>query len=163
MRYGLKVIKEDIFYYYICGLFHCPGYRRTFAKDPRKMSPRLLSVEELTEIKVIRGEYKNFAATKMSFPAKRETSTINYNAYITISNIPEKAYQYITNGRSTIEWIVERCAVTIHRGNGIKNDPNDWAIEPNKPWYILDLLSSVVTVSIKTVDIVAGLLKVEWK
>jgi predicted helicase len=58
---------------------------------------------------------------------------------------------------------MERYAVTTHKESGIKNDPNDWAIEHNNPRYILDLLLSVITVSVNTVDIVAGLPKVEWR
>jgi predicted helicase len=58
---------------------------------------------------------------------------------------------------------MERYAVTTHKESGIKNDPNDWAAERGNPRYILDLLLSVITVSVKTVDIVAGLPKVEWK
>jgi hypothetical protein len=69
----------------------------------------------------------------MSFPAKGKTDTINCNAYITISNIPDKACQYIVNGKSAIEWVMERYAVTTHKESGVKNDPNDWAIEHNNP------------------------------
>jgi predicted helicase len=47
--------------------------------------------------------------------------------------------------------------------NGIKNDPNDWSKEHEDPQYILNLLLSVITVSMKMVDIVAGLPRVECK
>ena len=77
--------------------------------------------------------------------------------------IPAKAYEYIVNGKSAIEWVMERYAVTTHKESGIKNDPNDWAAEHNDPQYILNLLLSVIAVSIKTVGIVAGLPKVEWE
>jgi predicted helicase len=93
----------------------------------------------------------------MSFPAKGQKDTIIYNTHITVSNIPAKTYEYIVNGKSAIEWIMERYAVTVHKESGIKNDPNDWAKEHNNPRYILDLLLSVITVSVKTVDIVEGL------
>jgi len=43
----------------------------------------------------------------------------------TIENIPLKAYEYIVNGTSVIEWIMERYAVTIDKASQIKNDPND--------------------------------------
>lgn len=46
---------------------------------------------------------------------------------------------------------------------GIKNDPNDWADEVGNPRYILDLLLSVINVSVQTVDIVAGLPKLEFE
>jgi len=100
---------------------------------------------------------------QMKFPAKDKKDTIIYNPYISISNIPPKAYEYIVNGKSAIEWVMERYAVTIHKESGIKNDPNDWAVEHENPQYILDLLLAVIAVSIKTVDIVDGLPKVEWE
>jgi predicted helicase len=82
---------------------------------------------------------------------------------LTISNIPLKAYEYVVNGKSAIEWVMERYAVTTHKESGIKNDPNDWGKEHENPQYILDLLLSVIAVSVKTVEIVERLPKVEWK
>jgi predicted helicase len=99
----------------------------------------------------------------MAFATKDQKDTIIYNPYITISNIPDKAYEYIINGQSAIEWVMERYALTSHLKSGITNNPNDWAVEHNDPQYILNLLLSVIAVSIKTVDIVAGLPRVEWE
>ena len=98
----------------------------------------------------------------MSFPKKGEKQTIIYNDKITISNIPEKAYEYVVNGKSAIEWIMERYAVTTDQKSGITNNPNDWATEHDKPRYILDLLLSVINVSVQTVDIVNSLPEVDW-
>jgi predicted helicase len=56
---------------------------------------------------------------------------------------------------------MERYQITTHKESGIVNDPNDWAREHNKPKYILDLLMSVIAVSVKTVEIVKGLPKVQ--
>jgi len=81
---------------------------------------------------------------------------------LTVSNIPAKAYEYIVNGKSAIEWVMERYSVTTHKESGITNDPNDWAKEHEDPQYILNLLLSVITVSVKTVEVVEGLPKVEW-
>ena len=64
--------------------------------------------------------------------------------------------------KSAIEWIVERYAVTIDKKSLIKNDANDWAKEHHKPRYILDLLLSVINVSIQTVDIVNSLPKLKF-
>ena len=104
--------------------------------------------------------YAFYSVQKMRFPAKGQKDTIIYNGHIRITNIPAKAYEYVVNGKSAIEWIMERYQVTVDDGkNGsmIKNDPNDWSREHNKPRYILDLLLSVINVSVKTVDIVHGL------
>jgi len=63
----------------------------------------------------------------------------------------------VVNGKSAIEWVMERYQVTTHKESGITNNPNDWSKETGNPRYILDLLLSIITVSMKTVDIVEGL------
>jgi predicted helicase len=185
-RYGPKVDKEDIFYY-VYGLLHSLDYRKTFANDLKKMLPRLPLVEKTAdfwkfseagrnladlhlnyedqkkpaEVKIHGAERNDFNVKKMEFPSKDRKDAIFYNTYISITGIPAKAYEYIVNGKSAIEWIMERYAVTTHKESGITNNPNDWAIEHNNPRYILDLLLSVITVSVKTVDIVNSLPKLE--
>ncbi|MBI5964676.1 MAG: DEAD/DEAH box helicase [Chloroflexi bacterium] len=94
---------------------------------------------------------------KMRFPAKGEKDSINYNSKITVSNIPATAYEYVVNGKSAIEWVMERYQVTTHAESGITNDPNDWAKEVGNPRYILDLLLSVINVSVQTVELVGQL------
>lgn len=99
---------------------------------------------------------------KMRFRSKDDKSVIIYNGNITIENIPQKAYDYVVNGKSAIEWVVERYAVTQDKKSLIKNDANDWAREHHKPRYILDLLLSVINVSVQTVDIVNSLPKLKF-
>ncbi|WP_411827644.1 DEAD/DEAH box helicase [Luteolibacter sp. AS25] len=86
-----------------------------------------------------------------------DKTRIIYNANITISNIPEDAHNYIVNGKSALDWLLDRYQVKIDKTSGIKNDPNDWCREHDNPRYILDLLLSVAHVSIQTNTIVAGL------
>ena len=99
---------------------------------------------------------------KMRFRSKQDKSTILYNGHIMVSDIPDKAYEYIVNGKSAIEWIVERYCVSVDKKSLIKNDCNDWGKEHKKPRYILDLLLSVINVSVQTVDIVKGLPKLKF-
>ncbi len=99
---------------------------------------------------------------KLRFKSKQDKSTIIYNGNITIENIPAKAYEYIVNGKSAIEWIVERYCVSQDTKSLIKNDANDWAREHHQPRYILDLLLSVINVSVQTVDIVNSLPKLKF-
>lgn len=109
--------------------------------------------------------YQYFAVEKMRFAKVRDENgkliadktRIIYNSHITIENIPLKAYEYIVNGKSAIEWIMERYAVTIDKASQIKNDPNTWSREHEQPRYILDLLLSVIMLSCQTVDIVNSL------
>lgn len=186
--YGPKVSKEDIFYY-VYGLLHSPDYRRTFAADLKKMLPRLPLVEKPADfwafskagrtlaelhlkyetqpphpdVVVTGAEQGKFRVEKMRFPDKQDKTTIEYNPWITISHIPQEAYEYAINGRTAVEWIMERYQIKTDKASGITNDPNDWATEQGKPRYILDLLLSVITVSVETVKIVNGLPGLEVK
>jgi predicted helicase len=108
-------------------------------------------------------EYLNYKVEKMRFPKKGQKDTIIYNSQITIENIPAEAYEYVVNGKSAIEWIMERYQITTHKESGIVNDPNDWAREHGKPRYILDLLLRVIAVSVGTVGVVKGLPEVEFE
>ena len=58
---------------------------------------------------------------------------------------------------------MERYQVTTHKESGIRNDPNDWAEEVGNPRYILDLLLSIINLSVKTVEIVEGLPKLKFE
>ena len=81
------------------------------------------------------------------------------NSNFTIENIPVEAYDYVVNGKSAIEWIMERYTITTHKDSSITNDPNCWAVKHNNPRYILDLLLSVIYLSMETVEIVNKLPK----
>lgn len=107
-------------------------------------------------------EFAYYAVEKMRFPKKDERHTIIYNGHITIHNIPAEAYDYVVNGKSAIEWVMERYAVTIHKDSGIKNDPNLWSREQGRPRYILDLLLSIIHVSVETQRIVVELPKLTF-
>ena len=108
-------------------------------------------------------EYDHYRVTKMRFPSKTDKSTILYNGNVRIDNIPDKAYEYIVNGKSAIEWIMERYCVSQDKSSLIVNDANAWSREHNNPTYILDLLLSVINLSIKTVDIVNALPKLKFE
>ncbi|WP_026914582.1 DEAD/DEAH box helicase [Christiangramia portivictoriae] len=108
-------------------------------------------------------DYEFYRVNKLKFPKKTEKHTIIYNSKINIINIPEKAYEYVVNGKSAIEWVMDRYQVKVDKKSGIKNDPNDWSREVENPRYILDLILSLVTVSVKTVDIVEGLPKIDFE
>ena len=108
-------------------------------------------------------DYEYYRVQKLKFPKKDQKDKIIYNSRIIIKNIPEKAYDYIVNGKSAIEWILDRYQVKIDKKSGIKNDPNDWSKEVNNPKYILDLLLSVINVSVQTVDIVEGMPELKFE
>jgi predicted helicase len=86
-----------------------------------------------------------------------QKDTLIYNSKILIEHIPLKAYEYVVNGKSAIEWIMERYQMTTHKESGITNNPNDWSKDVGNPRYILDLLLVIINVSMKTVKIVESL------
>jgi predicted helicase len=141
-----------------------------FSKAGRKLADLHLNYEEqppCPAVTVTGAESEKFHVEKMRFgkfvgannhsPNKEDKSVIEYNPWISLSGVPMEAYEYVVNGRSAIEWIMERYQVKIDKDSGIKNDPNDWASEHNKPRYILDLLQSIITVSLETRKIVNNL------
>jgi predicted helicase len=92
----------------------------------------------------------------------KDLTTIHYNEKITVRNIPIEAYEYVVNGKSAIDWVVERQCVKTDKDSGIVNDANDWAIETmNNPRYPLELLLRVITVSLETMKIVKSLPKLD--
>lgn len=107
------------------------------------------------------GEAINYRVEKMRFGKTDgktvDKSTIHYNGGITITGIPAEAYEYVINGKSAIEWIMERYAITTDKKSGIINDPNDWPREHGDEKYILNLLLRIVTLSLKTTAIVKSL------
>lgn len=114
-----------------------------------------------------KGETINYRVEKMRF-AKKDSKTVDksiiyYNEGVTIEGIPAEAYEYIVNGKSAIEWIMERYARTRDPQSGIINDPNDWAKEHNDEKYIFNLLLRVINVSVKTMEIVKELPKLKFE
>ncbi|MFB2539679.1 DEAD/DEAH box helicase [Acinetobacter sp. c3-l95] len=102
----------------------------------------------------------DFYVEKMKFAKKDDKSKIVYNGKITLTNIPLEAYDYVVNGKSAIEWVMERQSVKTDKDSGITNNANDWAIETmQNARYPLELLLRVINVSLKTNAIVAGLPK----
>ena len=108
-----------------------------------------------------RGDAIDYRVEKMCFGKKEDRtadrSVIHYNAGITIENIPAEAYDYVVNGKSAIEWVMERYAVKTDPASKITNDPNDWCREHDDPKYIYNLLLRIITVSLETVKIVGAL------
>ncbi|MBP5738985.1 MAG: helicase, partial [Abditibacteriota bacterium] len=185
-KYGDDVAKEDIFYY-VYGFLHSPEYRSKFAADLKLMLPRLPLVDsaddfwafskagrKLAELHLnyehqpapegVKAEYRtanpSYRVEKMKL-AKDETEVV-YNGDITVTNIPPEAAEYVVNGRSPLGWIVDRYQIRVHKDSGIVNDPNDWCDEHGDPKYILNLLLSVITVSVETMKIVKSLPNVDF-
>jgi predicted helicase len=102
-----------------------------------------------------------FRVEKMKFAGKRgevDKSTVIYNPRITMTNIPLEAYDYVVNGKSALDWVMERQCVKTEPASGIVNDANRYANETvGDPAYPLNLFRRVITVSLETMRIVRGL------
>lgn len=177
-RLGLSL--DDTFAY-VYGLLNSKEYQEKYANDLKKDLARIPIVKNkeqyvevgkalmdlhlnYEEVPVYDGvdvsllDNPSYKVTKMKFIKKDDRSTIIYNNDITIRNIPEKAYQYMVNGRSAIEWIMDQYQVKTDKKSGITDDPNDYS---NDEKYIFNLLLRIINVSIQTVDLINSLPKFE--
>lgn len=93
--------------------------------------------------------------------AAKDKTTLIYNDWITVKNIPLEAQEYIVNKKSALDWVVERACVSIDKASSIVNDFNDYAAEMENERYPLDLFLRIITVSIETMKIVKALPKLE--
>lgn len=187
LREGPKhLTKEDIFYY-VYGILHSPEYRMRFAANLQKELPRVPLVEDFERFvmagrnlaklhldyedvepwpnlvhstlptidpgpvqKIMWGKRKNPETKKM----ERDYSCLVYNEKLTIANIPERAQGYVVNGRSPLDWVIDRYQERVDKDTQITNDPNTYSEDP---LYIVKLIGSLVTVCMRSLDIIEGL------
>jgi len=83
----------------------------------------------------------------------KDKSTLTYNEFLTLSDIPKETDDYRLGNRSALEWIIDQYQVSTDKRSGITNDPN----RADDPQYILRLIGQVITVSLETVSIVNSL------
>ena len=156
-------------------------YALTEEKSEKTESENYYKVEKMRFSKT-----KNIKKSGAQNKAGRESqdrSKIIYNPFITLTDIPEEAYQYQVNGKSAIEWVMERYQIKTNKDSGILNDPNQYSPTPKNPTqdnfeldskpdptqdnfeldskpdpkYILSLLKKVITVSVQSVRLIEKL------
>ena len=76
------------------------------------------------------------------------------NDHLRISGIPAVAHRYQVNGRTPLEWVIDRYKLTQDKESGIVNDPNSWFDDPPD---LIAAIQRIVHVSVETVRIVSGL------
>lgn len=182
---GMRISKEDIFYY-VYGVLHSPEYRTRFENNLNKELPRIplakdfkafmkagrelaqlhLDYEHVEPYPVVEvGDSANPGRTeKMRYPNKikdpesgksiKDPTVLQVAERLTFEEIPTRAYQYVVNGKSALDWIIDRYQVRTDKKTGIVNDPNTYSDDPR---YIVDLVRKVITVSLRTLDIVDSL------
>ncbi|MGA4517217.1 DEAD/DEAH box helicase [Solibacillus silvestris] len=172
----LDVSAEDAFYY-IYGILHSPSYRAMFENDLKKVFPRIPilknkdmfidvgrkladlhlnyeTVEPYSDVVIESSKNPSYKVTKMKFAKRGILDKLVFNNDIIILNIPQKAYEYVVNGRSPIEWIIDQYQVKTDSKSGIIDDPNLYSDDEK---YIFNLLLRIINVSVQTVDLVNSL------
>ena len=179
---GPRVQKEDIFHY-VYGALHNPDYRAKFAADLKKQLPRLPLPKNRKDFEKIEGIGRKLANLHLHYEEidpwpLDEIGSLDYhvtkmawakdgkdvrkdmlvvNEHLTLAGIPAEAHQYVVNGRTPLEWLIDRYQIRTDADSGIVNDPNKWGEEHDYPQYIVELAKRLVRLSVETVKLVAGL------
>ncbi|MDE0689286.1 MAG: N-6 DNA methylase [Candidatus Poribacteria bacterium] len=168
--------KWDLFHY-TYGLLHHPDYREKYEANLKRDLPHIPFAEDfwgfseagarLSDIHVnyeSQPEYDGlqfiqnpdtqlkWQVEKMKF-SKDKTALI-YNDFLTLSGIPERAFDYRLGTRSALEWVIDQYRVKTDKRSNIVNDPNRVSDDPQ---YIVKLIGQVITVSLETVEVVKNL------
>lgn len=174
----LDNVSNDMDFYYIYGILHSEEYRIKYDNDLQKALPRIPEVkdkEKYVEVGkkladlhlnyedvpayegvniVFKSDNPSFKVEKMKHPRRGQLDTIIFNEDIVITDIPERAYEYVVNGKPAIEWIIDQYQVKKDKKSGIVDDPNEFS---DNPKYIFNLLLSIINVSMQTMDLVESL------
>ncbi len=172
-HYGDNLIAEEEIFYYIYAIFHHKGYLEKYKNSLAKEDPRIALSEDFKELSILGKElaklHLNYESGEMHDSVEYnllesaeiegyydvETMTkkgdrINYNKNIAITKIPQKAFEYVVNGKSAIDWVIERYKKTTDKDSLIENNPNDYAGGK----YVFELLCRVIKLSEKSVDLI---------
>ena len=92
---------------------------------------------------------------KMRFASRETKDTLIINEHVQLSGIPEAAHRYIVNGRTPLEWFINRYVIKLpEKNNGILNDPNGWFENPRD---LVTAIERIVYVSVESTRIIEGL------
>ncbi len=169
-----SIVEEEIFYY-IYAIFHHKGYVEKYKNSLAKEAPRIALSEDFKELSTLGKElaelHLNYESGEMHTSVKhnllenaeiegyydvvqmkkdKKGDRIIYNQNIAITKIPQKAFDYVVNGKSAIDWVIERYQKTMDKDSLIENNPNDYAGGK----YIFELLCRVIKLSEKSVDLI---------
>ncbi len=172
-HYKDNAITEEEIFYYIYAILHHKGYLEKYKNSLAKEAPRIALSEDFKELSVLGKElgelHLNYESGEMHTSVKYTTlmnaeiegyydvdkmikkgDCILYNQNIAITKIPQKAFDYVVNGKSAIDWVIERYQKTMDKDSLIENNPNDYAGGK----YVFELLCRVIKLSEKSVDLI---------
>lgn len=167
-----SIVEEEIFYY-IYAIFHHKGYLEKYKNSLAKEAPRIALSDDFKKLSMLGKElgelHLNYESGEMHDSVKYTTlmnaeiegyydvekmtkkgDCILYNQNIAITKIPQKAFEYVVNGKSAIDWVIERYQKTMDKESLIENNPNDYAGGK----YVFELLCRVIKLSVKSVDLI---------
>ena len=91
----------------------------------------------------------------MRFTDKNTKDTLIINEHVQLSGIPEEAHRYVVNGRTPLEWFMNRYVIKLpEKNNGILNDANGWF---EKPRDLITAIERIVYVSVESTKIIRAL------
>ena len=182
VRYSDSAITKDAIFDYVYGVLHAPDYRERFANDLAKELPRIPLADDfrafaaagrrLAELHLgyetcqehpididflLPGEPKpehfEIGARTMRFEDNDKT-VLSVNEHLRLKGIPPQAHEYRVNGRTPLEWFIDRYRIVRDNQSGIVNDPNGWFDDPRE---LIAAFRRIVHVSVETAAIVARL------
>ncbi|GAA7607133.1 hypothetical protein HpBHB51_08730 [Helicobacter pylori] len=172
-HYQDNAITEEEIFYYIYAILHHKGYLEKYKNSLAKEAPRIALSDDFKELSTLGKElaelHLNYESGEMHDSVKYTTlmnaeiegyydvdkmtkkgDCILYNQNIAITKIPKKAFDYVVNGKSAIDWVIECYQKTTDKESLIENNPNDYAGGK----YIFELLYRVIKLSEKSVDLI---------
>ena len=99
-------------------------------------------------------EHFRLGKRAMRFADKQERTTLIINEHVCVSGIPEEAHRYVVNGRTPLEWFIDRYKIKQDKNSGIINDPNGWFENPRD---LITAIERIVYVSVESTKIIESL------
>ncbi|MCY4275848.1 MAG: N-6 DNA methylase [Gammaproteobacteria bacterium] len=87
---------------------------------------------------------------------EKDKSILIVNEYIRLIGIPDEAHEYMVNGRTPLDWLIDRYKITTDKKSGKVNDPNAWF---EKPEDLISTIRRITYLSLETTRIVRSLPK----
>ena len=90
----------------------------------------------------------------MRFADKNTKNTLIINEHICLTGIPDDAHHYLVDGRTPLEWFINRYKIKQDKNSGIINDPNGWFENPRD---LITAIERIVYVSVESTKIIESL------
>ncbi len=115
-----------------------------------------LSIESLNNSPFWEERQEHFllGTRAMRFADREERTTLIINEHVQVSGVPAEAHRYVVNGRTPLEWFINRYKIRQDRASGIINDPNGWFYNPRD---LITAIERIVYISAESTKIIEAL------